>query len=299
MSTTGTLEGVELILWNMPDAKDVAERPTIEQTRNALDDQRIPSGYAEDIADTTAFRRAAAQCRQTDMESRCFKGADGELYCQIDRLKPESDSESARLVRTLNGVWRHTVSGPKRVRGYDSETHAVLTLEYERAKATYEYGDIGRMLQVILTIEGIGVYSPRKAGGIYFAPTDAQCADLLDRVERFCLTLGIRFLRYTVPDSEHHRHEVGEAIAAGLAVDIAAHREAVEAYSVDTRPEAFNNRRGLMLQSAALIGRLRQYLNGHAEAYGRQLGELELRLQQLERDQQNAVPTGRRVLVAR
>lgn len=293
------IENVTLALWNMPPAKEVEFRPTIMETRQKLSDNGIPDKYAEDIADTTAFRRAADQCRAPDIEARCFKGADGELYCQIDKLAPESDSESAKLKRTRQGVWKHTVGGPVRVSGYDYTTHDLLTLEYETAKTTYEYADIGRMLMQILTKEGLGIYSPRKAGGVYFVPTDAMCRSLLNRVAAFCTAMSVDFLRYAVPDTESQRHAIGDAIAAGIGVDIAAHREAIEGYSVATRPEAIQNRRHLMAQTAQLLVRLSGYLNGHAVAFGRQLDELEQQMQTLETEQAAHVPSGRRVLAAR
>lgn len=294
-----TLNDMKLVMWNMPPAKEVEFRPSISATRDKLHDAELPQKYAEDIADTTAFRRATAQCRAPDIESRCFKGADDQLYCQIDQLAPESDNESAKLKRTTKGVWKHTVNGPMRVRGYDHVTHDLIALEYETAKTTYEYADIGRMLQQIITKEGLGIYSPRKAGGIYFVPTDAACRGLLDKLETFCASIEVRLLQYSVPDTIGQRHEVAEAIAAGISVDVAAHREAIEAYSVSTRPESFQNRRNLMAQTAQLLIRLSTYLNGHAIEFGRQLDELEQSLKTLEADQAAHVPSGRRVLVAK
>lgn len=294
-----TLQGVELALWNMPPAKEQEFRPSIESTRRMLRDAEIPDRYAEDIPDTTAFRRAADQCRAPDIEARCFKHDDGNLYVQIDQLAPESDSESARLRRTTKGVWKHTLAGPVRVRGYDSATNEMLTLEYDTAKSTYEYADIGRMLMQILIKEGLGIYSPRKAGGIYFVPTDAACRNLLNRVELFCQSMHVDLLRYAVPDTEAQRHAIGDAIAAGISVDVAAHKESIEAYSVTTRPESFANRRNLMAQTAQLLIRLSTYLNGHAVEFGRQLDELEQSLKTIEAEQAAHVPSGRRVLAGK
>ena len=296
---SSTLQGVELALWNMPPAKEVEFRPTIAETRSKLAAADIPDKYAEDIADTTAFRRAADQCRAPDIEARCFKGADGELYVQIDQLEGDKDETSAKLKRELKGVFQHTPSGPKRVRGWDSEVRDLIELEYDTAKTTYEYADIGRMLMQVITKEGLGIYSPRKAGGIYFVPTDAACRNLLNRVELFCQSLNIDLLRYAVPDTEAQRHAIGDAIAAGISVDVAAHREAIEAYSVQTRPESIANRRNLMAQTAQLLIRLSTYLNGHAVEFGRQLDELEQSLKNLEASQAAHVPSGRRVLVAK
>lgn len=298
-ANSGTLQGVELVMWNTPAAKEAEFRPTIEQTRVRLEENGLPSKYAEDIADTTAFRRACDQCRAPNIEARCFKGADGELYVQIDELIGDVDDTSAKLRREIKGVWKHTPSGPKRVRGYDYQTHELITLEYNTAKTTYEYADIGRILQQILVKEGLGIYSPRKAGGVYFAPTDATCADLLDRVELFCQSLNVRLLRYAVPDTETQIREIGEAIAAGIAVDVAQHREAVESYTITTRPETLQNRRALMGQTKLLLVRLNQYLNGHALEFGAQLDQLEEQIQALEAQAAAAVPVGRRVLVTK
>jgi len=293
-----TLQGVELAMWNTPPAKEVEFRPTIESTRSKLRAASLPDKYAEDIADTTAFRRAADQCREPSIEARCFKGADGELYCQIDKLVGDADSESAKLRRELRGVWKHTVGGPLRVRGYDYATNDMITTEYQTAKTTYEYADIGRMLMQILTKEGLGIYSPRRAGGVYFVPTDAHCRDLLDRVGVFCRSIGVDLLRFSIPDTEAHKSAIGDAIAAGIAVDMAAHREAIEAYTVSTRPESINNRRALMNQTCQLLIRLSSYLNGHAASFARQLDELEQQLTTLQNSASTVQISGRRVLPA-
>ncbi len=296
---TGTLQGVKLVMWNTPPAKEVEFRPTIEATRRKLREAGLPDRYAEDIADTTAFRRAADQCRAPDIQSRCFKGADRELYVKIDKLTPENDSEGATLRQTNKGVWKHTICGPVRVRGYDNDTNDMLTLEYETAKTTYEYADIGRMLMQIITKEGLGIYSPRRAGGVYFVPTDDSCSTLIERLSQFCTSLDVRLLVYAIPDTDTQRHEIGDAIAAGISVDVAAHREAIEAYTVNTRPESLSNRRNLMAQTAQLLIRLSTYLNGHAVEFGRQLDELERALKSLEAEQAAHVPSGRRVLAGK
>lgn len=297
---TGTLQGVKLVMWNTPAAKEVEFRPTIEATRRKLREAGLPDRYAEDISDTTAFRRAADQCRAPDIQARCFKGADGELYVQIDKLTPENDSESAKLRQTLKGVFQHTILGPRRVRGYDQATTDLMTVEYESAKSTYQYGDIGRMLMQIITKEGLGIYSPRKAGGIYFVPTDDTCSTLLEKLSTFCASLDVRLLVYAIPDTETQRHEIGEAIAAGIAVEVAQHREAIEAYQSTTRPETFSNRRMLMGQTAMLLVRLSQYLNGHAASIAAELDVLENRIQTLQDEAANAAQgMGRRVLTCK
>lgn len=297
---TGTLQGVKLVMWNTPAAKEVEFRPTIEATRRKLREAGLPDRYAEDISDTTAFRRAADQCRAPDIQARCFKGADGELYVHIDKLTPENDSESAKLRQTLKGVFQHTILGPRRVRGYDQATTDLMTVEYESAKSTYEYGDIGRMLMQIITKEGLGIYSPRKAGGVYFVPTDDSCQTLLDRLVTFCTSLDVRLLVYAIPDTETQRHEIGEAIAAGIAVEVAQHREAIEAYQSTTRPETFSNRRMLMGQTAMLLVRLSQYLNGHAASIAAELDVLENRIQTLQDEAASAAQgMGRRVLTCK
>lgn len=293
----GQIERVKLVMWNTPLAKEVAFRPTIEATRRKLRESDLPDTYADDISDTTAFRRAADQCRAPDIQSRCFKGADGELYVQIDKLTPESDAESAKLRQTNKGVWKHSVNGPQRVRGFDQQTDDLLTLEYNTAKTTYEYSDIGRMLMQIITKEGLGIYSPRRAGGVYFVPTDDSCLTLIDRLNTFCNSLDVRLLVYSIPDTETQRHEIAEAIAAGIAVEVAQHREAIEAYQPMTRMETFANRRFLMSQTGLLAVRLSQYLNGHMGVIGDALGALEKRIQALEAEAANMVQnTGRRVM---
>ena len=297
---SGMLRNIRLGFWNMPAAKEVEFRPTIQQTRNRLGDAGLPEKYAEDIGETTAFRRACDQCRAPDIEARCFKGADDELYCQIDQLVPESDTESAKLRRTNKGVWKHTIAGPVRVRGYDRVTDDMMVTEYESAKTTYQYADIGRMLMQILTKEGLGIFSPRKSGGIYFIPTDESCSKLMERVAAFCVAMSVDLLQYDIPDTEAQRQAIGEAIAAGIAVEVAQHREAVEAYTATTRPETFSNRRALMGQTAMLLVRLSIYLNGHAASIAGELDVLENRIQALQDEAANAVQgMGRRVLTAK
>jgi hypothetical protein len=111
------------------------------------------------------------------------------------------------------------------------ETLDRLQEGFRQTSVTYTWADVSKVIQAILTKDGLGAYSPRKAGGVYFAPVNPAATDLLDRIERFATALGVRFLRYQVPDTDAQRAEIADAISAGVMVEINAHADAIGGYS--------------------------------------------------------------------
>jgi acyl-CoA reductase-like NAD-dependent aldehyde dehydrogenase len=135
---------------------------------------------------------------------------------------------------------------------------------------------------------------------VYFVPTDEQCAELLNKVEEFCTSLGVRLLRYPVQNTDAQKAEIADAVAGGIEVDVEEHIKAVEKYSPTTRQDVFAHRRELIRQTALLLIRLSLFLNGRANELGRKLEECESRMKTLESQASVASQSsGRRILPAK
>jgi len=221
--TVESLVGVELVMTTTTSC----EPPPVSVVGGLLQRSDIPARYAVPIPTSTAFRRAADSIRNKDTLVRVYtEKHTGTLCCQVDLQLQSGGVLDQRLV----GTYKLTPDGIRCVNCTDmagSHSSGWFEFKYADYLNNYSWGDISKMIRDILIKDGLGVYSPRKSGGIYFVPdTDT----LLDKLSEFSDAVGIRLLRYTVPDTAAQRAEVSEAISAGIASEVQAHSDAVDAY---------------------------------------------------------------------
>jgi len=273
------LRNVELVLWNLPDGEET-DKPHVDTVRAALVDTRLPATRATDVPPGTAFRRALDVIRDKQTLVRPFERArpgseEKQLCAQVDRESQDSEGLSRRRI----GVYALGSDGPVGTNDDCLETLDRLQEGFRQTSVTYTWADVSKVIQTILTKDGLGAYSPRKAGGVYFAPVNPNAIDLLDRIERFATALGVRFLRYQVPDTDAQRAEIADAISAGVMADLSAHADAIGGYSTDTRQGIVENRRERLEATATLIDRLRPLLGDRAMALTNCLAGLRASLQ--------------------
>lgn len=251
-----TLSGVELCFWNLEKAAS-----TVAHAKSALSANGLNPDRAEPVPDATAFRRAVnkmASGKETLVRFWTRK-KDSALCAQIDHEAENGDGKlsrkfKARCVMTVaeDGAINFDVDG-------DASDNELRTAQYD-ATQTYIGGDISKIIQEIVTKDGLGAYSPRKNGGVYFVPVKPDAQDLLDKIEAFSKAVGVRFLRYEIPDTGEQRAEVAQAVADSLNADLDAHGQAIAEYAettklavLDKRAEAINYTRDMVQKLWTLI----------------------------------------------
>lgn len=238
-----TLEGIELVMWSPENG---AEPPMVSAVREALTNAGLNPERAEGIAVTTAFRRAV-KALETEKSRAVIWDVDHTLYGILEEVVPDGES----LRRTEVNRWKmfaDVIVGDR----------DVLRADYHRA--CYTWADVSVAIQRILKKDALGAYSPRRSGGIYFVPSADKT--ITERLERAMSTIGLRFLRYEVPDTESQRNEVREAICDNLSRDLKDHEDAIAAYTGDTMELTVNNRREKLAEFESMIRSLSAHLNG-------------------------------------
>ena len=273
------LTNVELVMWSpVPNTAP----PTRRQAQQALMTESFDPARAFEIAGTTAFRRAV-KCKESKTLKATVWGKSPTVHAQLDRLVEDPSSE--RIRREFVANWNYAEERTPPIEGTQSLE------EFELCRIQYTWGDLTQVVQTILTQDGLGAYTPRRAGGVYFVPV--RSLELLDRLERACRVMGLNLLRYQVPDTEAQRAEVSDAIVAGLSAEIDAHQEAIEGYNVDSTPAGFvERRREAITQTAGLVTRVGGFLNGHAVELQDRLTALDLRCAELITSINQSRPTG-------
>jgi hypothetical protein len=253
------LSQIELVFWNLPEGDGIP----LNRIKELLASVDIPTKYAPALSAQSSFRRAIDSLGK-EYDSKLFrpKGAhrSGDLHVQIDRI---GEYNGQKLERATLGVYRLSHYGQISWASPESseELFQKLRTLYQHHLSHCMFRDMSGVISDVLVGEGLGAYSPRRAGGVYFVPV---ASTLLDKVERFCQALGIRFLRYTVPDTVAQRGEIMDAVSEKMAEYLAEHEKAIADYTPTTRPEIFAERRRLIQETVALIGKLEAFLNGHA-----------------------------------
>jgi hypothetical protein len=211
--------------------------------------------------------------RTKDILARVYtRKADSLLCAQMDLERQEGGG----LERRRLAIYQLQDGEVRLVEGTDQDG---LCNHYAAARNTYTWADVSKVIQSILLKDGLGAYSPRKNGGVYFIPVKPEAVDLLDRIEGFASSLGVRFLRYQIPDTDAQRHEIADAIAHFFEEELAAHETAISTYTQETRPGVVQNRRQALAQTAAMMERLQPLLI-HGQIHNR-LAQLLVQVHQL------------------
>lgn len=264
------MSNIELIMWNLGSG----DPPLISRVRDRLDDAGLSRSHAEDMPLSTAFRRACDSLRNDKMEVKIFKQSN-DLHCQVDSVS----LENGRVVRDFRGVYRcHDTNQIRGIDFYcDSSICVTLQQDLDENLRRYQWGDVSKVVQSVIAKCGLGAYSPRRGGGIYFAPSNPDRPALLDQIERFTSYVGIRFLRYTIPDTDAQREEIMDAVAAGIEQEVIDHEDSVNGYTDPT--QAILDRRVQALDAtASLLMRLRPFLQGKYDSLADRITAMKQRI---------------------
>ena len=220
--------------------------------------QALPSATTiGDIAKATKLKPARIEGILRFLVARVSNTSTVGLSVQID----EETVKGKELHRHRLGVYTLTGEDVAAIDGAcpDMLTKLKTILTHERT--TYHWGDVSNIISHVLTIDGMGVFSPRRAGGVYFAPVQEANKGLLDKVESFCDTLGMRFLRYQIPDTDIQRAEISEAIGSALEMDLDGHAKAVATYGEESKAGVVENRRNAVFQAREQVAKLAHLLS--------------------------------------
>lgn len=251
--TASPLPNISLVFWNL----DVKEPPHVDTVRDALRSNGLPEERAADIAPSTAFSRAAQTFKTKETEAKTYTSKEtGRPRAQLDTLT----EEDGRLRRAFLASFElDEDETPRHVAGASVDT---FENAFNMARTHYTGADISKTIQAILKDDGLGAYSPRKNGGVYFVPVAPTAADLLSRIEKFAAALSVRFLVYSVPDTDSQRAEIADAICDAFGQEIDQHASAAAEYTTATRPGILENRRTSIQATYEAMGRLRNLMNG-------------------------------------
>jgi hypothetical protein len=270
--TTNELGNIYLAFWNL----DVKDPPHVNAVRDCLSANNLSRDRAADVPAVTALRRAVDALKSKTIEAKTFTcKASGLSRAQID----EVTEDEGRLRRRFIGQYELSKDGqPRHISGDDL---ADFWPAFEQASAHYTGADISKVIQAILTEDGLGAFSPRKGAGVYFVPVKPEAADLLERISRFAEAVSVRFLTYSVPDTSAQRTEIANAIAASYLAEIALHAEYVAGYDVDTKGGIIANRREALEATASAMNRLQGLMNGRYAEMTSEIDGLRVKLDTL------------------
>lgn len=263
MSVT-LLENVELCMWSLPDG----DGPAVATVRGRLIESGLRPERAADVADTTAFRRAVGQItdelttKEEPHKATFFNRKKDQVLCgQIDRIVLDADNKYVEREHISHYELQPVGEGKSKT-FFPATTAGIgngIAPAYQHAKEQYTWGDVSKVIHEILKRDGLGAYTPRKGGAVYFVPLGAA-SQLLDQLEGMAKDLGITFLRFKIPDNQGQRLEIAEAIKASILRDCQEHRDAINAYTVDTLEVHFDNRAEAINGTRALLRKITGFL---------------------------------------
>jgi hypothetical protein len=260
---SSNIENVELVMWSQ-----IGKPPIVTDVRMKLVRFNYKPDYAEDIPDTTSFRRAACEFQSKDMKVTIWT-KDEAIFGQLDKLEP--DEKTKRVKRIWQASWEMVFDAEKK--GFvTADSGGEFRVKVTEAKNRYVWGDVSAIIQRILKEDGLGAYSLRKAGAVYVVPTTSKYQ--LDNLEAFCDAVGLKFLRYKVPDTLAQKMEIASAISDALDAECDAHLTAIEAYANETKPGHIENRLTALESTRALVVRLNEYLGAKAATLNERLDAL-------------------------
>ena len=264
------LSQVELVQ-RVPEPR--ATLPTTETVRAAIIAGGFPAERCFEITDYEAFSRAVTALKGKDERVTCWEDNRDVLHGQVEQKLLEEGQTRCRWVRTKS--WTASVQNGQRVLTGDEPLPNFL-----HYKQTYTWGDVYRVIHLVLTRDGLGAYLPRGVRGMYFVPTGNL--DVLDRLVACVHHFGLDLPRTQFPDTETWRVQIGDAISDALNADIDEHLAAIDAYTVESsQAGVVENRREGLVRTAGLITRVANHLNGHAQVLQARLTALDLHCNEL------------------
>ena len=249
-----TLNNVELVMLRLPKCDETP----INRVADLLEMHGFSRDRAETIPSTTAFRRAVAKMRDgaENLAAYCWTAkADKVLRGQLDSITETPNG----IVRERLCAWHLAESGPETDYGVEE-----LMSHYDAALSHYTRADIGAIVRRVIDTDGLGAYNPKDEDGcvkgVYFVPVRPDAQDFLTRLEAFSSSVGLRLLRYSIPDTDAQKQEIAGAIASSLWVDLHDQIESIKQYSSDTREGILDNRAAMLDAAESNAERMRDWL---------------------------------------
>lgn len=226
---------------------------------NALRDAGLEESVARELAPRHAFTRACKKLAQARIIRQVSEDPKS-IRFQFTAERKEGDRFAYELETLLT-----LDKGTGKV---DCPLAGLATLaqeELDRCIQARTGGDVTRVVQRFFEKKA-DLFPIRPAGGAYFVPREH--AAFVDKVQSFLGKINGQLLRFPVPaGTTEGDRSVKEAVANGLSTLIAEHRQAIEGFGEDTRPDT--------LERAAERIRLTKY---KVETYAAYLAEEKARL---------------------
>lgn len=261
------ISGVELAMWT-----PAHDAPRVRDVADAMETYGFQRERAENVPEETAFRRAIGSL-EVAADKKTGANAtkatfwrsqpDKVLHGQLDELIVQDD----RVKRETLASWSMAENGDAiRQTGY-------VNIDPAPFRENYTWADVSKVIQTVLTKDGLGAYTPKKSGGVYFVPVAS--VELLDRLERAAGAFGLNFIRFQVPDTHAARMEVADAIFANMQAAIEEHRAAIASYQeAVTKPGIVRNRIEALAITRGLIRRVAGHLAGRDTELNTQIDAL-------------------------
>lgn len=254
MSSVQMLEGIKLVMWNLPTG--IEQGPKVGAVRSLVESLGLPLSAVYDVGEATAFRRACDHlCQEEESNLRVTFAGKDTLIAQFDRI----DGTTFDSVQTHKAiVVRLTDAGPQVVVG-GQQYQSFFDSAYEYYRTTYKWPDLTSLINRLFRKHGAGAYSPRDCGGVYFVPGGAP-GTMLDKVAQLCEALQVRLLQYGVPDTAAQRDAVADAIGSTLLATMEEHAVAVDAYQAGIRGTILDARLAALEAFEANVNSLREFI---------------------------------------
>ena len=194
---------------------------------NALRDAGLDDGVARELAPRHAFTRACKKLAQARIIRQVAED-NKSITFQFTAERKEGDRYEYELETLLTldkdtGTVRCALAG----------LATLAQEELDRCIEARTGGDVTRIVQRLFERKA-DLFPIRPAGGAYFVPQEH--AAFVEKVQAFLGKLNGQLLRFPVPaGTAEGDRSVKEAVASGLSVLIAEHRQAVEGFGADTR----------------------------------------------------------------
>lgn len=271
------LSNVRLVYWAL-DGGDDGIDVSIVDAKSYLESASLKRDRAEEIAESTAFRRAVAKVtgKVPGTERTLFprfwtRKTDGMLTVKIMQ---QEQNESGKLDVSDYAEYELTEqSGVRQING-PNDQYVRLRASYNHATNHYNASDVTKIIQKVLVEDGLGAYPCKPNGGVYFVPLRPGAEDMLTKLTNFCRDCGTRFLTYDVPDIASQREEIAAAAFRSITSDLDIHATAIVAYGAETKKGILENRRTSLTATAELVTSLSSLLNGKATELQARITEL-------------------------
>lgn len=239
----------ELVTWNTPEATEK------KALLDALEKTGLNVELAVGLKPKTAFRRACSKLNGSRIVRKLEELPEQTRFQftreeKRDRFEYEFEDE-VKLEKSAGRVY---CSDPVK----ENE----IQLQVDHYLTTYLGSDVSKIISRIFDSEG-DVFPIKDRSGCYFVPK--VHLGICDKVELFLKEIGGVLVRYTIANSEHSIKHVRTAVKDGLSRLLQEYRDAIEAYTEDTRADTVSRAIERIQAAKVKVEAYSEYLSGERE----------------------------------